>query len=82
MLLHIDRIKTFASDKPPLRVAEAVNPEVIERVREGDDYTSPSTGLAGSCVEILVDAEWIRCLGTVEEVLRCVNVLCLKGSDG
>lgn len=67
MLFPIDRLKTYAADKPPKLEKEYVNPESIERVRESGTFDGEP------CVDVLVRGEWVRCLGTVQEVGHAVN---------
>ena len=69
MLLHIDRLVQKAADKPAKLKPELVNPASIERVREAGEYGGES------CVEVFVCGEWVRCLGTVQQVGHAVNEL-------
>jgi len=67
VLIPIKRVEQRAADKPPEITTEYVHPESIQRVREARASTQ------GPTVDILVRGEWIRVLGTVEEVGHTVN---------
>ena len=68
MLLRVERVKSISSTKSEVW-DEYINPESIERVRD--------SGKRGDerCVEVLIGGEWLRCLGTVQQVGHAVNEL-------
>ena len=70
MLMTIERVKSIGSTEQVL-VEERVNPEAIERVRESGQHQGRD------CVDVLVHGEWVRCLGTVQQVGHTVNELAL-----
>ena len=73
MLLPVKRIEQITSERARV-VHEFLNPEDITRVCE----SNPHDGTP--CVEVLVCGEWLRCLGTVEEVGRAVQQCCFGGA--
>ena len=77
MLRHIEQLARKDASRPPVIKQEAVNPESIERVRDIE-----VKGIDERCVEILVDGEWIKALGTVQEFSQRVNAIAMGIDDG
>lgn len=74
MLLSFQRILRKAADKPARVTEELVSADCVERVRESGEHEGQP------CVDILAEGEWIRCLGTVQDVGHTVNTVLM--SDG
>ncbi len=77
MLIPMERLVRKDASRPPAVSLEGVNPESIERVRDAE-----VKGIDERCVAILVDGEWLECLGTVQEVLQAVNAIVTGDEDG
>lgn len=70
MLVIVSRLLRRDAAGVPEVVEEALNPESIERVRPCQEK-----GIDEPCVRLLIDGEWISCLGTVETFVKAANLI-------